>query len=148
MKLEDPIKLEIPPEEKASSKEDSSSREEVPFVPESSKTTVSGAASQAGQAVTGVARKAWESDTRRKVTRKVGNGLNTAVRKGTKIVSDKVSEVAERQAQERVTAVRARIEETDWQQEAKNGLATGLNWLSERLAILATKVLPSEKPPN
>ena len=133
MKLEDPIKLEIPMEE------------ETPFVPEPSKKSVTAAA---GQAVTGAARKAWESDTRRNVTRKVGEGLNTAVNKSAKAVSQKAAEAAERQAQERAAAVRTRIQETDWQQEAKNGLATGLTWLSEQLAILATKVLPNEKPPN
>ena len=136
MKLEDPIKLEIPPEAEAVSSED------VPFVPEANPKTVSAVAGQAGQAVTDVARKAWESDARRKVTRKVGEGLNTAVHKGAKIVSQKVSETAERQAQERVTAVRTRIQETDWQQEAKNGLATGLSWLSDRLAALANQVMP------
>ena len=126
------IKIEIPVEE------------ETPFVPEQSRPDVKAKAAQAGKtavsATARTAKKAWDSEPRRKVTRGVAKGTAKAASKTSKFVSEKIAHAAEKQARERATAVQTRIKETDWKGEAKSGTARSLNWLSERLARLAAKI--------
>lgn len=129
---QDILKIEIPVEE------------EAPFVPEPAGSDVKGKVVAAGKtavtATTRTAKKAWDSEPRRKVTRGVAKGTAKAVGKTSKFVGEKVGQAAERQARERVTAVQTRIKETDWKTEAKSASARSLRWLSDRLSRLAAKI--------
>ncbi|MCA9966831.1 MAG: hypothetical protein KC423_21425 [Anaerolineales bacterium] len=118
----------------------------APFVAEKQAFGLREHANQVTQQVSDTARQAWESETRRKVTGKVREGVSTVANKSTQLVRDKVSEAAERQAREAVMAVQTRIKETDWKEEARQGTVRGLQWLSQQLAHLADRFSPAEKP--
>jgi hypothetical protein len=66
------------------------------------------------------------------------------MKKGSAVVTDAVVRTAERQARERATAVQQRIQETDWKEASKEGAATGLRWLSQKLAKLAARFTPAK----
>jgi hypothetical protein len=121
----------------------------APLVPENPaksdmKERAAQAASQVGQQATDVAKKAWQSDARKKVTGTVGRGAKKVMKKGSAVVTDAVVRTAERQARERATAVQQRIQETDWKEASKEGAATGLRWLSQKLAKLAARFTPAK----
>lgn len=118
----------------------------APFVAEKPAAGLREQADRMTQQVSDTARQAWESETRRKVTGKVREGVATVATKSSQLVRDKVSEAAERQAREAVTAVQTRIKETDWKEEARQGTVRGLQWLSQQLARLADRFSPAEKP--
>lgn len=120
----------------------------APFVAEKPAAGLREQADRVTQQVSDTARQAWESETRRKVTGKVREGVATVATKSSQLVRDKVSEAAERQAKEAVTAVQTRIKETDWKEEARQGTVRGLQWLSQQLARLADRFSPAEKPGN
>jgi hypothetical protein len=135
------LKIEIPVEE------------ETPLIPEQSRPDVRAKAVSAGKtavsATAHTAKKVWDSEPRRKITRGVARGTAKAANKAGHFVSEKVAPTAERQARERVTAVQTRLKETDWKAEAKSGTARSLHWLSERLARLAAKInAPTPKTGN
>ena len=100
----------------------------------------------AGQQAASVAQKVWDTDTRRKVTDKVGEGVSAATAKSAEAMRDKMTEVAERQAQETATAVQTRIKETDWKEEAKTTTAKGLRWMSQQLAELTERLNAANEP--
>ena len=139
---QEPIKIEIPVEE------------ETPFVPEHEGrgSNAKAKAAQVGKSVASTTartvRKAWDSESRRKVTRGVAQGATTVASKGGRFVSEKVAQAAERQAREQVTAVQTRVKETDWKAEAKNGTAQSLRWLSHRLSCLAARLTGEKAPPR
>lgn len=131
-KEQDILKIEIPVEE------------EAPFVPERPRPDVKEKVKAAGKtavsATAHTAKKAWDSEPRRKVTRSVARGTAKVVGKSSQFVSEKVGQAVERQARERATAVQTRIKETNWKAEAQTGAARSLNWLSQRLARLAARI--------
>jgi hypothetical protein len=133
------LKIEIPVEE------------ETPFVPErprpNVKVTVKEAGKTAVSAAAHAAKKVWNSEPRRKVTRGAARGTAKIVGKSSQFVGQKVGEVVEKQARDRATAVQTRIKETDWKTEVQTGTAHSLNWLSQRLAGLAAR-LNAPRPKN
>jgi len=145
----DYLKIEIPDEEDA------------PFVPEqSTKSRVkerAGAAGQqiadtagnAGRKVAGTAvstaKKAWQSDARKKVTGEVKRGAATVAGKTAAAVQDKMVKTAEAQAKAQYEAMQTRIRETDWKHEAQTGTARGLRWLSQQIAKLAERFTPQDE---
>ncbi|MCA9933590.1 MAG: hypothetical protein H6662_08155 [Ardenticatenaceae bacterium] len=143
MSDEIPIKIIIPPEE-----DDTAVPiiEEPPLVPErtplSAKTKR--AAGKMGKLTFKTAKKAWNTEARRKVTRGLRKGTTAVAAKGAEVVGKQVRKTAEKQAKERAAAVQTRLRETDWKAEAQTGMAKGLRWLSERLAALANR-MKSEK---
>lgn len=120
----------------------------APFVTEKQASGLREQAGRVTQKVSDGAQQAWQSEARRKVTGKVRQGVGTVTSKGSQLVRDKLSEAAERQAKATATAVQARIQETDWKEEAKQGTARGLKWLSQQLAQLADRFTPKEKEPR
>ncbi|MCP4425239.1 MAG: hypothetical protein GY803_12150 [Chloroflexi bacterium] len=136
------LKIEIPVEE------------ETPFVPESGRARpdVKGKAAQAGKTavktVGKTAKKAWDSEPRRKVTRSVAKGTATVAAKSGRFVSEKVAQAAERQARERAAAAQTRLRETDWKAEAKGGAARSLQWLSRKFSELAARMNAPAKAEN
>lgn len=133
---QEPIKIEIPVEEE-------------PLVPQQEKQDVKGAVGRAGKQVARIAgtavKKVWRSEARKKVTSEVGRGVKVVVAKGSKTVSDVMVRTAERQAKQTATAVQNRVQTTDWKQVAKVGTASGLRWVSRKLAHLAARFTSQEK---
>jgi hypothetical protein len=82
-----------------------------------------------------LARKAWESDTRRKATDKAG----AVTSRGAEMVRDKVADTVEQQAKATVAAVEARVREVDWKTEGQKAAVGGMRWLSRWLEELAEK---------
>lgn len=134
--------------------------EERPFRPEvgdeeglgqRAKSAAGKAGKAAGSAVAGVARKAWQSEGRKKVTGAAGRGVKKAAAKGGQVVQEAVVEraarAAEEEARQQVTAVRQRARETDWKQAAQSGAVRSLRWLSHKLDKLAGRFTPQEKSP-
>jgi hypothetical protein len=132
MTYEKPLKIEIPVEE------------DPPLKPENSGSTAKDTAYDAGKQVKGLAKesaqRAWESDTRRKITDKVNKEFDARAAKGTQYLRDKIAETAETQTREQVTAVQSKLREVDWQTEARTGISTGLKWLSKQVQDLSERV--------
>ena len=143
-KERDYLKIEIPVEE------------DVPFVPEEPAKSrvkeragqVAESASIAGKQVTdtavSTAKKAWNSDARKKVTHEVKRGAATVAGKTARVVQDKMVKTAEEQAKAQYEAMQTRIRETDWKHEAQSGAARGLRWLSQKFARLAERFTPQD----
>ena len=123
--------------------------EAAPLVPENPpkrglKDKAAASTQHAREQATAAAKKAWHSETRKKVTRRLGRGAKRVVKKGSQTMTDVVVRTAERQARKRATAVQERLKETDWKEVSKEGAATGLRWLSRKLSDLATHFTPSK----
>lgn len=131
---QEPIKIVIPVEE------------ETPLKVERPSTDPKAAAGDAGRKVAGAvkdaAAKAWDTDTRRKMSAKVGEITDKSVR----YVGTRMADTAEQQTRQTVSSVQERVKQIDWEQEAKDGLSNGLKWLSGRLAELAERVMPDDEP--
>ena len=124
------LKIEIPVEE------------DTPFVPEQSgPTAVDAVKDQAASA----AKQVWESDLRKKATRGMKKGATAVAAKGQKVVQDRMVKAAEEKARQQTEALKTKIRETDWQEEAKQNTAKGLHWLSEQLSKLAERFTPKEE---
>jgi hypothetical protein len=132
------LKIEIPVEE------------EAPYVAEQPQKTaassrlstgVDAAKAQAANA----AKQAWDSDLRKKATRGMKRGATAVAAKSQKAVQERMVKTAEQQARQQTEAIKTKIRETDWQQEAKQGTANGLRWLSVQLTKLAERFTPKEE---
>ena len=128
----DYLKIEIPEEA------------EAPFIPEQSTgSRVKERAGAAGRQVAGTAvstaKKAWQSDARKKVTHEVKRGAATVAGKTASVVQDKMVKTAEAQAKAQYEAMQTRIRETDWKHEIQSGTVRGLRWLSQKFAQLAER---------
>ncbi len=129
--------------------------EDIPLVPDAKsprtapdiKGAVKNATSSAGQAAGSAAKKAWDSEPRRKVTGTVSRGVTSVTAKSSKAIANKVADTIEQQTKQQMEAVQARAQEIDWQQEAQKGAATSLQWLSQQVAELAKRFTPIEKDP-
>jgi hypothetical protein len=123
--------------------------EAAPLVPEKPakpglKERAAASTQQARKQAAGAAKKAWRSETRKKVTRRLGRGTRQIVKKGSQAMTDVVVRTAERQARQQAAAVQERLQETDWKEASKKGVATGLRWLSRKLAALAARFTPPQ----
>lgn len=137
LKIEIPADEEIPTEE-----EDAPQEDEAPFVAEQpAPTAVDRAKSQAANA----AKKAWDSNLRKKATGGMKKGATTIAAKSQQVVQERMMKAAEEQARQQAEALKTKIRETDWQHEAKQNTATGLRWLSVQLAKLAERFTPQEE---
>ncbi|WP_420629252.1 hypothetical protein [Candidatus Leptofilum sp.] len=123
------LKIEVPVEE------------ETPFVPEQPQpNTADAVKTQAANA----AKKAWDSELRKKATRGVKRGATAVAAKSQQVVQERMVKAAEEQARQQTEAIKTKIRETDWQHEAKQGTAKGLRWLSTQLSKLAERFTPKE----
>ena len=127
------LKIEIPVED------------EVPFVPEQPQPkAIDVVKDQASNA----AKKAWDSNLRKKATGSMKRGsaavAGAVAAKSQKVVQERVVKAAEEQARQQTEAFKAKLRETDWQHEAKQGTASGLRWLSQQFAKLAERFTPKE----
>ena len=123
------LKIEIPMED------------EAPFIPEQSRTAADAIKSQASKA----AKQAWNSNLRKKATGGMKRGVTAVAVKSQKAVQERMVKTAEEQARQQTEALKTKLRETDWQHEAKQGTATGLRWLSTKLAQLAARFAPAQE---
>ncbi len=127
MSEQEPLKIEIPPEEDA------------PHKPEQTKTSASDTAVDAGRKVAGVtvelAQKAANSEAGRAATRKI----HQLGDRGVRYVGTRMADTAEQQARATADAMQQRLKEMDWEKEARSGAAAGLSWLSGRLNEIARR---------
>jgi hypothetical protein len=124
--------------------------EEPPLKADAGQSAAKSAAADAGEKAAGAAKaaldKAWQSETGRKAAKK----LQEASDRGIRYVGTRMADAAEEQAKQTAAAVQQRVRETDWQEEAKQGLVSGLKWLSAQAAELAQRVTtdqPQEESP-
>lgn len=94
------------------------------------------------------AKKAWNTDLRRKATDRLNEGFNVAAAKGTQFVRDRVAETAERQTRDTVNTVQTRVQSGEWREDAKSGFSAGLGWLSAQLAEISQRVSGAEAQQN
>lgn len=128
------LKIEIPVED------------EAPFVAERPQPTAvrTGADAVKKQAAS-AAKQVWNSDLRKKATRGMKRGAVAVAAKSQKVVQERMVKTAEQQARQQAEALKTKIQETDWQHEAKQGTANGLRWLSAKLSKLAERFTPKEE---
>ena len=123
--------------------------EDIPLVPDKQSTRrgpdVKSAVNSAGQAAGSAAKKAWDSESRKKVTGSVSRGVASVTAKSSKAIANKTADIIEQQTRQQVEAMKARAQEIDWKEEAQKGAATGLQWLSQRVSELANRFTPAEK---
>jgi len=132
MSEQEPIKIIIPVEEDPPLK--------VERVSTNPSTVAKDTGRKAAVAAKGLAEKAWKSETGRKATKK----LQEVSDRGVRYVGTRMADTAEQQAKQTAATLQERITETDWQQEAKVGLVSGLKWLSSQLVEVAERVGPGE----
>ena len=118
--------------------------EDLPLKVERETSTPKSVATDTGRKAAGVAKvaaaKAWNSDAGRAAAKK----LQEVSDRGIRYVGTRMADAAEEQAKQTAASVQERIKETDWQEEAKVGLAGGLKWLSAQVTELAGRVGPGE----
>ena len=132
MNEQEPIKIIIPVEEEPPLK-----AERVTSTP---RTVAKDTGRKAAVVAKVAAEKAWKSETGRKAAKK----LQEVSDRGIRYVGTRMADTAEQQAKQTAAALQDRLKETDWQEEAKVGLAGGLKWLSAQVAELAGRVGPGE----
>ena len=128
MSEETRLKIEVPMED------------ETVYKPEKPTTTAKDAAKQTGKTVATTAVSAWQSDTRKKVTKPIRRGITAVTVKTGLAIQHQISQVVEKKLQEEKQAVQTRIQETDWTAEAKKGTAKGFNWLSQKANALSDRL--------
>ncbi len=121
MSEQEPIKIAIPVEE------------DLPLKAEQPSSGARSVAYDASRKVAGLAKDAAQRAARSETGRKVAGKLHEVTDSGVRYVGTRMADTAEQQARQTVETVQERLRETDWEQEAKVGLATGLQWLSGRL---------------
>lgn len=90
------------------------------------------------------AQKAWESESGRKVAKKLQEVTDSGVR----YVGTRMADAAEDQAKQTAAHVQKRIRETDWEHEAKAGVVAGMKWLSGQIGELAQRLTPDPDEPQ
>jgi hypothetical protein len=116
--------------------------EDLPLVPDKAVRQAPDLKAQAekvGQKAGEAAQKAWDSESRRKVTDSVKQGVTAVATKSTKAIGTKVADTVEQQTREQVNALQNRVQEVDWKEEARKGTVSGLQWLSAQFARLAER---------
>ncbi|MBE2224784.1 MAG: hypothetical protein IAF02_24805 [Anaerolineae bacterium] len=129
--------------------------EDIPLMPEDKnrrtpdvKGAAQSAASSAGQVAGSAAKKAWDSEPRKKVTGTVSRGVASVTTKSSKAIANKVADTIEQQTKQQMEAMQVRAQEIDWKAEAQKGAATGLQWLSQQVSDLSNRfTTPVEKEP-
>jgi hypothetical protein len=134
MSEEEPIKIVIPVEE-----------DDTPMKVETPKSGAKAAASDATRKVAGLAKSAASRAAHSELGRKAAGKAQELTDRGVRTVGNQMADTAEQQARQTVDAVQERIKQTDWEKEAKVGIASGLQWLSGRLNEMSERFTPAEE---
>ena len=127
MSEEEILKIEIPIEE------------EPPLKVEQPSSGSKAAASDAGRKVAGMAKSAAQRAAQSDAGRKAAGKFQEVTDRGVRYVGTRMADTAEQQAKQTVESMQDRLKETDWEKEAKDGIASGLTWLSGRLNEMADR---------
>lgn len=121
------LKIEIPVED------------ETVYQPETTKPGVNEQISQTKQKVSATAVNLWQSESRQKATRKIGQAVNAATVKTGLFIQQKLSDLAAKGIRQEAASIHTRVQETDWSAELRNSSSNGLRWVSQRAAQLADR---------
>jgi hypothetical protein len=132
MSEQEVLKIEIPIEE------------EPPLKVETPKSGAKSAVSDTGRKIAGLAKDAAQRAANSEVGRKTAGKVQEVTDRGVRAVGTRMADTAEDQARQTVEAMQKRLKETDWEREGKEGLSSGLQWLSGRLKDWADRVTPDE----
>ena len=133
MTEQEPIKIVIPVEE-----------DDPPLKVEKSASGAKTAAYDASKKIAGLAKDAAQRAAQSEAGRKAAGKFQEATDRGVRAVGTRMADTAEDQARQTMEAMQERLKEADWEKEAKDGLASGLQWLSGRLRELSDHVTPDE----
>ncbi len=132
MSEQEPIKIVIPVEE------------DPPLKVEEPAAGAKTAASDASRKIAGLAKDAAQRASQSEAGRKAAAKAQEVSDRGVRYVGTRLADTAEDQAKQTVEAVQQRLKETDWEKEAKVGLASGLRWVSGRLNELSERFAAAE----
>lgn len=89
---------------------------------------------------------AWESEERKRIEKEVREGVQSFVAEVDKVLQDVRTSESTGKLREDAAGAKAKVEESEIGQKAREGIVEGLRWLSEGLNELAIKFTPPEKP--
>lgn len=118
--------------------------EEPPLKVETPSSGAKTAASDASRRIAGLAKDAAQRAAQSDVGRKAAGKFQETADRGVRYVGTQMADTAEDQARQTMEAMQDRLKETDWEKEAKTGLASGLQWISGQLNELSDRFTPEE----
>jgi hypothetical protein len=133
MSEQEPIKIVIPVEE-----------EDPPLKVEKSASGAKTAAYDASKRIAGLAKDAAQRAAQSEAGRKAAAKFQEATDRGVRAVGTRMADTAEDQARQTMEVMQDRLKQTDWEKEAKTGLASGLQWVSGQLGELSERFTPQE----
>ena len=89
---------------------------------------------------------AWESDERKRIEKEVREGVQSFVAEIDKVLQGIRTSDSTSKLKEDAVGAKAKVEESELGQKAREGIVEGLRWLSVGLNELAVKFTPPEKP--
>ncbi|MBE2221184.1 MAG: hypothetical protein IAF02_06570 [Anaerolineae bacterium] len=99
-----------------------------------------------GQQLGETLQSAWGSEERKRIEQEVREGVRSFVAEVDKVLQDVRTSESTSKLREDAAGAKAKVEESELGQKAREGIVEGLRWLSEGLNELAIKFGPSEKP--
>jgi vacuolar-type H+-ATPase subunit E/Vma4 len=99
-----------------------------------------------GQQLGETLQSAWESEERKRIEKEVREGVQSFVAEVDKVLRDVRSSESTSKLKEDAADAKAKVEDSELGQKAREGIVEGLRWLSEGLNELAIKFTPPEKP--
>jgi hypothetical protein len=133
MSEQEVLKIEIPVEE-----------EEAPLKAERSRPGAKTAAFGVTKKVAGLAKEAAQRAAQSETGRKAAGKVQEVTDRGVRYVGTRMADTAEDQARQTIDAVQERLQQTDWEKEAKTGIAAGLQWASKRIGELSERFTPED----
>lgn len=99
-----------------------------------------------GQQLGETLQSAWESDERKRIEKEVREGVQSFVAEIDKVLQDVRTSDSTSKLREEAAGAKAKVDESELGQKAREGIVEGLRWLSVGLNELAVKFTPPEKP--
>ena len=100
---------------------------------------------QLGQQLGETLQSAWESDERKRIETEVREGVRSFVAEIDKVLQGVRTSESTAKLREDAVGAKAKVDESELGQKAREGIVEGLRWLSVGLNELAVKFAPPEK---
>lgn len=100
---------------------------------------------QLGQQLGETLQSAWESDERKRIETEVREGVRSFVAEIDKVLQGVRTSDSTSKLREDAVGAKAKVDESELGQKAREGIVEGLRWLSVGLNELAVKFAPPEK---
>jgi hypothetical protein len=133
-KHQEPLKIEIPVEDETAAKPEGRD--------------ITGELRNLGQQFASTLEAAWNSQERVRVEGEIREGMKLFADEVGRVVTNVRESAAAQKVREEAEGIKHKVEETEVSNKARNGIAQGLNWLSQELGKLAEKFTPAEKSPE